>query len=264
MDFRFIQVGGLRVRCVDINSESKNAILLVHGLGGTIESWAGNIDELARELRVTALDLPGFGYSDKPRMNYTIRFYHDFVAKFIGALGVSPLTVAGSSLGGHIASELAISRPDLVSKLVLVSPAGALPRSFTGTPALKQYVGVLQAKSPQEVKKALFAVDNKPVDNEYARIVYERLAMPGAKQAFLSALKGSAQAPRLTGRLDKIKAPVLVIWGKDDAMIPAKFVEPFVKMKNSRIVLLERSGHRPHADRPHVFNRLVANFALEG
>lgn len=263
MEFQFIQVGDLHARYVDVSAGNKNAILLIHGLGGSIESWANNIDELSKELRVIALDLPGFGYSDKPRMNYTIRFYRDFVASFIEAIGAAPLTIAGSSLGGQIAAELATSRPALVSKLVLTSPAGALPRSFKGTPALWRYVKVLEAKSVQQVKKALFAVDSKPVDDAYAKIVYEKLAMPGAKEAFLSALKGSAQAPRLTGRLDKIKAPVLVIWGKDDTMIPVRFVEPFAKMKNSRIVLLERCGHRPHVDRPQVFNRLVANFAKE-
>jgi pimeloyl-ACP methyl ester carboxylesterase len=90
--------------------------------------------------------------------------------------------------------------------------------------------------------------------------VFEKLAMPDAKEAFMSALKGSASAPRLGKRLPKIKAPTMVLWGKDDLMIPAKYIAPFVDMKNSRIVLLENCGHRPHVDRPAVFNRLIADF----
>jgi pimeloyl-ACP methyl ester carboxylesterase len=122
---------------------------------------------------------------------------------------------------------------------------------------------VLRARSISEVKKALFAVDNKPVDDNYAKIVFEKLAMPGAKEAFLSALAGSAKAPRLNGRLGRIKAPTMLLWGKEDTMIPAKYAEPFINMKNCRVVLLEGSGHRVHVDKPQVFNRLVAGFAQE-
>lgn len=263
MDFQFAQVDGLKVHYIDTKAGSKT-ILLVHGLGGSIESWINNIAGLSMELRVVALDLPGFGYSDKPKMNYTIKFYSDFVGKFIQkVIGVTPVTIAGSSLGGHVAAEVAIRQPNAVSKLVMISPPGALPKSFTGTPALKNYVKVLQAKSIPQVKKALFAVDNKPVDDSYAKIVYEKLAMPGAKEAFLSALMGSAQAPRLNSRLARIKAPTMLLWGKEDTMIPAKYAEPFFKMKNCRVVLLEGCGHRVHVDKPQIFNQLVAGFAQE-
>jgi pimeloyl-ACP methyl ester carboxylesterase len=264
LDFKFLEVGGLRVRYVD-SGGSGRPLLLMHGLGGAIESWTNNIGELAnKELRVVALDLPGFGFSDKPKMSYTIKFYADFVAKFAKALNVAPLAVAGSSLGGHVACELAITHPNVVSRLILTSPSGALPKSFKGTPALWRYVKVLKARSVEEVKKALYAVDNKPVDDAYARAAYEKFAMPGAKEALLSALAGSAKAPRLSdSRLSKVKAPTLVLWGKEDIMIPARFVEPFVKMKNSRVVLLENCGHRPHVDRPQVFNELVADFVKE-
>ncbi|HVX02222.1 MAG TPA: alpha/beta hydrolase [Nitrososphaera sp.] len=272
--FKFLQVDGMRVRYIDTddtgsndgdNNNSRKPLLLVHGLGGAIESWANNIGGLAaakeKKLRVIALDLPGFGYSDKPKISYTIRFYSDFVAKFAKALDVAPIAVAGSSLGGHVACELAITSPRVVSKLILTSPSGALPRSFKGSPALWRYVKVLEAKSVEEVKKALYAVDNKPVSDEYAKAAYDKFAMPGAKEAFLSALAGSAKAPRLgKSRLSKIRVPTLVIWGKDDTMIPVKYVEPFVKMKNSRIVLLENCGHRPHVDKPDLFNRIVTDF----
>jgi pimeloyl-ACP methyl ester carboxylesterase len=122
---------------------------------------------------------------------------------------------------------------------------------------------VLEAKSVADVKKALVAVDGKPVADDYAKVVFEKLAMPGAKEAFLSALVGSAKAPRLNSRLSRIKIPMMVMWGKDDIMIPAKYVEPFVGLKNSRIVLLENCGHRPHVDRPGVFNRLVLDFVRD-
>lgn len=253
-----MQVGKLRVRYVDAGSGEP--VLFMHGLGGSIESWTNNVDELAKSFRVIATDLPGFGLSDKPKMNYSIKFYRGFVVRFLKQLQLEQVSMVGSSLGGHIAAEVAINHPSLVKKLVLISPAGALPRSFKGSPALWRYVRVLNAKSVQQVKQALFAVDNKPVDDSYAQLVYQKILMPGAKEAFLSALAGSAQAPRLNNRLGKIKAPTLLLWGKEDYMIPVKFVEPFVKMKNCRIVMLENCGHRPHFERPELFNKIVSDF----
>ncbi len=259
MDYKHTKVGGIAVRYVDTGG-SKNATLLLHGLGGSIESWVNNIKEMSQFMRVIAIDLPGFGMSDKPKMSYTIKFYQEFVIQFLKSLQISRVSIVGSSLGGHVAAEIAISRPDVVDRLVLISPPGALPSSFKGTPALKKYVRVLDAKTVRQVKQALFAIDNKPVDDDYARLVYQKLSMPGAKDAFLSALKGSAQAPRLTGRLNRIKAPTLLLWGKEDAMIPVKFAEPFVKMKNCRIILIENCGHRPHAERPELFNKTIVDF----
>lgn len=255
------KIGDIRVRYADLGSGTP--VLLIHGLGGSIESWTNNIEELAKTMRVIAIDLPGFGRSDKLKISYTIKFYRDFIVDFLKQLQIGKISMVGSSLGGHVAAETAISHPGLVKKLVLISPAGALPRSFKGSPALRRYVKVLDAKSVQEVRKALYAVDNKPVDDSYAKTVLEKISVPGAKHAFLSALRGSARAPRLTNnRLTKIKAPTLLLWGKEDIMIPVKFAEPFVKMRNCRIVLLENCGHRPHADSPKLFNRIVADFLL--
>jgi 2-hydroxy-6-oxonona-2,4-dienedioate hydrolase len=254
----YLQVGGLRIRYVDAGSGEP--VLLMHGLGGSIESWTNNIEELSKSFRVIAVDLPGFGLSDKPKINYTIKFYMQFVVQFLKQLRLGQASMVGSSLGGHVAAEVAINRPSLVRRLVLTSPAGALPRSFKGSRALWKYVKVINAKSVQQVKQALSAVDNKPVDDSYAQLVYQKMSTPGAKEAFLSALAGSARAPRLNSRLNRIKAPTLLLWGKEDYMIPVKFVEPFVKMKNCRIVMLENCGHRPHFERPELFNRIVADF----
>jgi 2-hydroxy-6-oxonona-2,4-dienedioate hydrolase len=259
--FHYLNVDDLLIRYIDTQSKGKS-VLLIHGLGGSIESWINNIDTLStKQLRVIAIDLPGFGSSDKPQINYTINFYTKFVAKFINYLKIlSPISIVGSSLGGHIAAEVAIHYYKIVYKLVLVSPAGVLPISFGGTPALLKYTNILKARTIQEVKRALAYVDDNSIDETYARKVYHKLSMPGAKEAFLSALSGSARSARLNRRLHKIKAHTLLIWGKEDRIIPVKFIEPFIKMKNCRLILLENCGHRPYVDKAEFFNNIVADF----
>ena len=125
------------MRTCYVDAGSGHPVLLIHGLGGSIESWTNNIGELAKSLRVIAVDLPGFGLSDKPKMNYTIKFYREFVVRFLKRLQLGQVSIVGSSLGGQVAAESAIKRHSLMKKLVLISPAGALPHSFDGSPALE-------------------------------------------------------------------------------------------------------------------------------
>jgi 2-hydroxy-6-oxonona-2,4-dienedioate hydrolase len=263
MDFQYLVIDRIRIRYIDINSEG-NPILLIHGLGGSIESWIKNIYTISKNFRVIAVDLPGFGFSDKPKINYTITFYKSFIVDFIKRLKIgSPISIVGSSLGGHIAAEVAINHPELVFKLILISPAGALPFSFKGTPALRNYMNVLKARSIQEIKKALSSIDDNPCDEDSVKAFYEKLSTVGAKKAFMSAYKGSAEASRLCRRLKRIKVAVLLIWGKDDRIIPVKFINPFLSVKNCRIILLENCGHRPNIDKPVLFNSIVTDFIQE-
>jgi pimeloyl-ACP methyl ester carboxylesterase len=263
MDFQYLVIDRIHIRYIDINSEG-NPILLIHGLGGSIESWIKNIYTISKNFRVIAVDLPGFGFSDKPKINYTIAFYKSFIVDFIKRLKIgSPVSIVGSSLGGHIAAEVAINHPELVFKLILISPAGALPFSFKGTPALRNYMNVLKARSIQEIKKALSSIDDNPCDEDSVKAFYEKLSTAGAKKAFMSAYKGSAEASRLCRRLKRIKVAVLLIWGKDDRIIPVKFINPFLSVKNCRIILLENCGHRPNIDKPLLFNNIVTDFIQE-
>src|SRR5919198_1766697 len=236
MDFQCLDVGNLRISYLDTGSADNPIVLLIHGLGGSIESWTNNINPISkRQFRVIVVDLPCFGFSDKPKINYTISFYTIFIEKFLKTLKVSSsVSIVGCSMGGHITAEVAINYPDLVSKLVLISPAGALPVSFKGTPALRNYISVLKANSMQEVKKALLSADDVPVDDTFAQTFYDKLSMPGAKEAFMSALRGSTYAPRLNRNrgLHTIKAHTLLMWGNNDKIIPVRFIKPFINMEN--------------------------------
>lgn len=262
MQFKFANVMKYKVRYAEAGHEQKH-VLLVHGLGGSAESWIYNIGEFANRFHVVAPDLLGFGHSDKPKIRYTMNMFTDFLGRFMDTIGIKSTNIVGSSMGGQIAAEFAIRYPAKIEKLVLVSPAGIPPKEFKGTKGLKQYAKIFDAKNLSEVRKALMPLDSDPctITEEYAKSVYEYTSMDGAMHAFMSSLKESASAPRLVNRLEAIKARTLVVWGKGDELIPIKYCEPFItRMPNCRLVLIEESGHRPHFERPDLFNKVVIDF----
>lgn len=261
-DLKFTKINNLRVRYLDRNKNG-TPLLLLHGLGGSLESWTNNISFLSTKFRVIALDLPGFGMSDKPKIDYSINFYLSFLEKFIKKIKLSRFIIIGSSLGGHIAVEFTIRNRKMVNKIILISPAGSLPKTFKGTKELKKYIRIVDAKSSKDVSEILSSIDNSMVNRSYADAIYKRLSLPGAKEAFISALKGSTMAPRYNNKLEKIDTDMLLIWGKEDRMIPLRFIHPFLEHGKSRIIILEKCGHRPHVENPKLFNKVVMDFLLE-
>ena len=261
-DLKFTKIDNLVVRYLDKN-KSGIPLLLLHGLGGSIESWSNNINFLSTKFRIIALDLPGFGLSDKPKISYSIKFYVYLLEKFIKRIKLNHLFIIGSSLGGHIAVEFTLKNRKMVDKLILISPAGSLPKSFKGTRELKRYVKIVNARSSRDIGRILTSIDTSMVNPSYADITFKRLSLPGAKEAFISALKGSARAQRYNNQLEKIDTSMLLIWGKKDRMIPLKFIRPFMEHGNSRIIIFENCGHRPHVENPRLFNKVVKDFLIE-
>ena len=261
-DLKFIKINNLRVRYLDRNKNG-TPLLLLHGLGGSLESWSNNISFLSTKFRVIALDLPGFGMSDKPKIHYSINFYVSFLEKFTKRIKLSHFFIIGSSLGGHIAVQFTLRNRKMVNKIILISPAGSLPKTYKGTKELKKYIRIVDAKYSKDVSEILASIDNSMVNRSYADAIYKRLSLPGAKEAFVSALKGSAMATRYNNKLEKIDTDMLLIWGKEDRMIPLRFIRPLLEHGKSRIIILEKCGHRPHVENPKLFNKVVKDFLLE-
>ena len=123
MEDKFVQVGQVRTRYRTLGDQGSTVILL-HGIARSLEDWSENMRALSSLHRVFALDLVGFGLSDKPDLPYSVPFLAGFVRQFMQTLGLEPAVLMGNSMGGAVALELAFSNPELVEALVLAAPAG--------------------------------------------------------------------------------------------------------------------------------------------
>jgi len=146
----FIQVDGNKIRYLE-TGHSKNTLVLVHGLGASAERWSKTIPYFAKDYHLIVPDLIGFGYSDKPLVDYTTDFFSDFLKKFLDSTNIEKPNILGTSLGGQISAEYA-SENSNIEKLILVSPSGIMKQS---TPALDAYIMAALYPNETNAKKCL-------------------------------------------------------------------------------------------------------------
>ena len=253
-------------------------VLLIHGLGSTKSSFVDVAAILARDFRVHAIDLPGFGASSKPATApYSARWFAGTVLETMDALGIERAHVAGNSLGGRIAIELGLRNPARVRSLALLSPAVAFPkRSY---PTLVRLLRPEIALLPHQFTRgmieqrfwAVFA-DPDAVDPNLADLVVNDFrrtyASAGGRVAFIAALRNIyLDEPFGDGgfypRLAQLAPPSLFIWGAHDTVIPPQLrhhVEQWLPAAEQ--VLLEDGGHVPQVEQPeHVGDLLARHFA---
>ena len=260
---KFTNVNGSVIRYLEDGPSDCKTLILLHGIGASAERWSRVIPTLSRDYRVIAPDIIGFGYSDKPVVEYTMDFFIDFFESFLDNLGISEASIIGSSLGGHIATEFAIRFPHMVEKLVLVSPAGMMRKS---TPTLDKYIMAALYPEYQRVYEVFseMVYDSNTINQETLMDFVNRMNLPNAKYAFMSTLSGIRYAPRLTGRLSNITAPTLLMWGENDTTIPlAEYGHQYNEIPNmEELVVIKKCGHIAPIERPATFNRIVLRFLM--
>ncbi len=214
---------------------------------------------LSKKHRIIAPDLPGYGFSDKPSTDYTPEFFSKFIFDFLDILGIKKTIMVGTSLGGQLVAEYAISQNKMVEKIVLVCPSGVMKNS---TPTLDAYSMAALYPSYDTVKTAYeMMTGSKNVTTESIDSFIKRMTQPNAKMAFMSTLLALKNSPPITNRLSNITVPTMVIWGKKDTLIPVKYANDFVSsIKNCQLEIMENCGHTPHIEDPVKFSQIVLNF----
>jgi pimeloyl-ACP methyl ester carboxylesterase len=269
---RYIKIGEINTRYWSVGNHGTPVVLL-HGAGSSIEVWTQNINALARHHQVYAFDMVGSGLSDKPDVTYSLEYQLQFLKKFLATFNIERAILIGNSLGGGIALKFALDSPERVEKLVLISSFG-LGREISVFHRLLAVFPVfanLTQPSRQGAKIMLGAnvYNFRSIPNEWIELSYQWFKQPGRKQAMISMLKPNLDAwgvrrdvfEPIVNQLKKIKAPTLVVWGKQDRLFPVTHAYTAAKeIPNARLHIFDRCGHWAQLEYSQEFNDLVVAF----
>jgi pimeloyl-ACP methyl ester carboxylesterase len=272
---RWVRVDGRWVNVVDIGSGP--VLVFLHGLAGCWQNWLETIPEFARDHRVIALDLPGFGASPMPAQTISMPGYARLLDELFVTLGVDSATLVGSSMGGFVACEFAIRYAAQVERLCLASPAGLSMEHMRnernqGLRARLENVlffgtGWLASKSDRVVRserlrRALLMLVAAYPERLSPQLVIEQVRGAG-KPGFNDALDAMTGYP-LRDRLGEIGVPTLVVWGELDRLVPVADAGEFEWLiPNARKVVYEDTGHLVMLERPDRFNADLRTFLAE-
>ena len=261
LQYLFTEVGGLRVRYAD-RGFGDSVVLLLHGFGGDLDNWMFNLDSLAEKHRLLALDLPGHGQSVKTNVDPSLSGMATFVRKFLDVLSVSSVHVVGHSMGGAIAMQLASDSPETVKSLGLICSAGL------GPDINSDYLrGFIEAQSQQELKlvlEQLFA-DESLVNLQLVNNLLNYKRMDGVEASLNALSETLISAGEQTFLTDNIVAsgiPVLVIWGKQDRIIPVSHAQNFSAAGGYcvEVEIFDSAGHMVQMEKAYDVNRSLLNF----
>jgi len=275
-----IEVGGARVNYVDLPAAAGAAagelpVVLVHGLDGCWQNWLETLPRMALGRRAIALDLPGFGASERPPGEISIPGFAACVEELCAQLDTGPVAVVGNSMGGFVSAELAISAPDRVERLVLVSPAGL----STGVVARRPAVGLARVMGAITQSVTAATLSRSAIVRPQLRhlmlgyvfrhptrlapdLMYEQVQRAGSP-AFMAALDAIFDWD-FRDRLPEIRCPTLIIWGRDDMVISVEDADGYEDaIPGARQLVLEDTGHVPQLERPQTFNELLLDFLAE-
>jgi pimeloyl-ACP methyl ester carboxylesterase len=270
---RYASVKGSRIRYWS-EGESGPNVVLIHGLGGSVEEeWRYVFGSLSERYRVYGPDVPGFGLSDKPNIRYSLDFGAQFVKDFMDEVEIERAVVVGISMGGAIALQFAVRFQDRLNKLVAVDSAG-LGRNVSAilkilsVPVLGNIMLKISYSNSEKLWKSS-VYDYSTVKTELVEADFKLASIPGYKRAFLRALRSGCGAfgtrrrvyrPLLDG-LGSIRKPALIIWGKQDPLIPVEYAyRANEKIPGSQLRVIDRCGHVPPVERPDDFVKILTDF----
>ncbi len=237
MESRFVMVGPYRVHYY-VGGEGK-PLLLIHGLGSRAEDWTPEIPDYAkRGFRVYAIDLLGCGRTDHPDIAYTIQQQADLIHGFLDAVHVQQADVIGWSMGGWIALDFALEHPESVRRLVVMDSAG-LRFQTSITPQVFEPRTIPQLKQLE----ALLVPDPPRLPEFFDRALLQAMQrnFPVVHRTVESMLTGR---DLLDGQLEKIRVPVLIVWGEQDTLIPPSVgLRIHRAMPQSVLEIYQRCGH---------------------
>lgn len=270
------EVGGVRTHYLAAGATGRPLVLL-HG-GGTDSaslSWRPSMGLFSQTCRVIAPDLPGYGQSPRPRVDYTIEYYTEFLNHFVHALGLSEFSLVGLSLGGHIAASFTLQFPSTIERLVLVDSAGlgtqwhwrTLAWLMVRMPEVPDTVWRMAGRSRPAIRFSLRNIVHDPqvITEEIVTEISQTIATHGAGRAWRSYVEHemdwSGFRNNFLNRLAEITLPTLIVHGSHDRLVPVKWAKRAHQLiPDSKLCILEKCGHWPPREKPIEFTGAVLEF----
>ena len=254
-------------------------LLLIHGFGASIGHWRKNLPVLAEAgYRVFALDLLGFGGSDKPAREYTVELWGRQIRDFWEAHIQEPTVLVGNSIGGLLCLQVMAEYPEVAVGGVLINSAGGLNhRPDELNPPLRLVMGIFtklvsspltgkfifdNIRQKHRIRNTLFQVysDRAAVTDELVDMLYEPSCDPGAQQVFAAVLTAPA-GPTPGELLPRVQQPLLVLWGENDPWTPisgAKIYQEFAQNGGDvEVYPIPNAGHCPQDEKPEIVNQSI-------
>ena len=252
------------------------AILLIHGIGDSSQSWRDLIGTLARNYTVIAPDLLGHGESDKPRADYSIGAYANAMRDLLSVLDIDRVTVVGHSLGGGVAMQFAYQFPERCERLVLVSTGGVSHEvhpalRFASAPNADLVLPLLGAPGARALGQLAFGalkVLRTKIGHDADQLtrVFDALPNAASRRAFVRTLRAAVdwrgQAITMLDRCYLARdMPTLLVWGERDGVIPVSHAHLIhAAMPKSRLEVFSNAGHFPHQNDPPRFLQIFQDF----
>jgi 2-hydroxy-6-oxonona-2,4-dienedioate hydrolase len=254
-ELRTATVFGQKIRHYDVGAGP--ALVLLHGIGGDADDWAFCLEALGQSHRVVALDLLGFGRSDKPYIDYSIAGFVEVLQRFLLALGIERAALMGNSMGGWIAASFALQFPAMVDKLVLVDAAGL----WGNTVALPIDLRLSTREHLRQILEFLFH-DKSLVTDDLVDLAYRQHLERGDGYTIHNLLQHLPDGREwLDKNIAALQLPTLIVWGGQDVMIPVSTAQNFHKLiTGSQLEIIPECGHLPALEKPAELVRLVLNF----
>jgi pimeloyl-ACP methyl ester carboxylesterase len=265
-----IDVVGAEVNYIEMGEGTP--LIFIHGLSGAWQNFLENIPHFARTHRVVALDLPGFGSSPMPPWEISIPAYGRFIRDFCERLGIGRCSLVGNSMGGFVATEVAITDPERVDDLTLVSAAGVTWASARREPAAV-IARMGRAAAPVLFKFHMSGIRRRRLRKGYFQGVFfdpDSIRREMLWENLVPALQSPGYYDAMTtlwgydirDRLGEIEVPTLVVWGRNDRVVPIPAALSYKKLigENAELVIFDHCGHVPQIERPVRFNRVVREF----
>lgn len=271
-----ITIQGLKIVYYTVNGQG-NPIIFLHGGGvdSAMLSWKEILECWQSNNRLIAIDLPGYGQSDKPdSIEYSTKFYGTIVNEFIEQLGLTNICLCGLSMGGGITLYMALHYPQLLSKIVLVAPWGIIKQlpyqRFTAYMVRSTWYKKLTFLykshwiTQKTLEQTLFG-DKKKISTELVDTISRLSTAPKAMIPFASFQRSEIHptyiTSNFTSRLHEIRMPVLFVSGEKDPGVPIKAVIEAAKLlSDARIEIFEKHKHWPQKENPERFVKVVNKF----